>query len=417
MNRLEVFAGRSRVILQQAWKALALHRLRSFLSVLGIVFAVAAVVAMLAIAEGAKKEVLEQIGRLGIDSIIIRNAQNQDNHSNSRFVSTVAGLGMKDLMAIRKIPGVKNITVVRETKAFLAELGESDVINMLAVNPDYLAVRGLKLAKGRFISNVDVQKCHQVCVLGAELAKRMGPETVLGTIVHFNEDPYGVVGILHSREGIDNEVVPLALRDFDKAAFIPLHERNKGFVSAGGKNELSEIILKISDKSFIDSTSRVVHQALLWNRDGAENFELIVPKELLSQARQTQRLFNVVLGSIAGISLLVGGIGIMNIMLANVSERTREIGIRRAIGATRKHIVVHFLGESILLTVMGGILGIVLGAFAALGINLFIHWRASLTLWPLLSALLMSVAVGIISGIYPAVKAANMEPVEALRHI
>ena len=407
--------GRGRDILRQAWKALALHRLRSFLSVLGIVFAVAAVVTMLAIAEGAKKEALEQIGRLGVDSIIIRRAEVKKPEPDREFQTAPEGLGYRDILVLRRIPGVAGITVAREASAFLAELGESDVIKTLAVDRDYAAVRGLKLADGRFISDIDVRNNHQVCVLGAELSRRLGPASAPGVTVHVDGDPYRVVGILTARGRIDNDILPVALHDFDNTAFMPLPESDQTYNDEN--SELSEIILKISDSDRINAVAGTVRHTLRWRRNGIENFELIVPRELLLQARKTQRLFNIVLGSIAGISLLVGGIGIMNIMLANVSERTREIGIRRAIGASRRHIIIHFLGESILLTILGGILGILLGALAALGVNLFIQWRTSITVWPVLSALIMSIAVGIASGIYPAVKAADMEPVEALRHI
>ena len=415
MNNLNNTASRSRDILKQAWKALALHRLRSFLSVLGIVFAVAAVVTMLAIAEGAKKEALEQIGRLGIDSIIIRRAEVKSAVPEERPGTATEGLGYRDIRALGQIPGVAGITVAREANAFLAELDEPDVIKTLAVDRDYAVVRGLKLAGGRFISDIDVRNNHQVCVLGTELARRIGPMAATGVTVHFDGDPFRVVGILRARGRIDNDILPVALHDFDNTAFMPLPESSRSYND--DNSGLSEIILKISDSNRINAVADAVRHALRWRRNGIENFELIVPRELLLQARKTQRLFNIVLGSIAGISLLVGGIGIMNIMLANVSERTREIGIRRAIGASRQHIIIHFLGESILLTFLGGILGIVLGALAALGVNLFIQWRASITFWPVLSALLMSIAVGIASGIYPAVKAADMEPVEALRHI
>ncbi len=412
MIDLEIYIRRGRTILAQAWKALTLHRLRSFLSVLGIVFAVAAVVTMLAIAEGAKREVLDQIGRLGIDTIIVRNARVEDEAPVGPPDVRPDDLGFRDVDAMGRIPGVERIAFAGEDKTFLSELGRTEVVTTLAVDPDYLTVRGLRPSRGRLIAAVDVNNSQQVCVLGAELAGRLRPAAGPGSTIHLGGDPYRVVGVLQARGRVKNEVLPLTLRDFDNAAFVPLLE-------SGGATDvgLSEIILKVTDPNRIQATAGAVRRALLRLRDGFENFELVVPRELLAQARQTQHLFNIVLGTIAGISLLVGGIGIMNIMLANVSERTREIGIRRAIGASRRHIIVHFLGESILLTVIGGIFGIFLGAFAALGVNLFIQWRASFTLWPVLSALLMSLAVGVLSGLYPAAKAADMEPVAALRHI
>ncbi len=416
MNSTAIFTFNKQDVWRQAWKALTLHRLRSLLSTLGIVFAVVAVVTMLAIAEGAKKESLEQIGRLGTNSIIIRNSQTGDEHHAANFGISTDGLGLKDMLAIRQLPGVESIAMVRERSILLSELGESGLISTLAVNQSYLDVRGLILARGRFISDIDVENNHQVCVLGGDVARRIGPGSELGSTVHFEGVPHRVVGILQSRGQMQRETLPIALRDFDNTVFTPLGKTRQAYVLSDYNEELSEIIIKISDTDLIGPVSLAIRRALLWQRDGTENFELIIPKELLSQARQAQRLFNIVLGSIAGISLLVGGIGIMNIMLANVSERTREIGIRRAIGANRNHIISQFLGESILLTVIGGVLGILLGSIAALSVNIFIQWNTSISLWAIFLALFMSIGVGIVSGIYPAVKAAKMDPVEALRH-
>ncbi len=413
MNNSVISSFRKGEVWLQAWKALTLHRLRSLLSTLGIVFAVVAVVTMLAIAEGAKKQTLDQIGRLGTDSIIIRSTQGEEGQNATSGIAH--GLNFTDMQTIRQIPEVADISIVRETGNYIDEIGASEVISTLAVNQNYLDNRGLRISEGRFISDIDVENRHQVCVLGPELARRIGPGAGPGSTVHLDGEPCRVVGILQARGRIDQDALPLALRDFDNTAFIPLGGVSDAS-SFAGFDDLSEIIIKISDTSLAGPVSQAVRRALLWSRDGVESFEIIVPLELLSQARQAQRLFNIVLGSIAGISLLVGGIGIMNIMLANVSERTREIGIRRAIGANTRHITVQFLGESILLTVMGGIIGIILGSMAALAVNIFIQWQTSISLWSVLLALAMSIGVGIASGIYPAAKAARMDPVEALRH-
>jgi len=418
MNSISVFAGKGRDILLQAWRALALHRLRSLLSTLGIIFAVAAVVTMLSIAEGAKREAMEQVGRLGLDNIIVRNTMAENLLPDRRFGYMPEGLGNRDIRAIKQIPGVDKVTFAREFNAFLSELGESDVIQTLEVNQNYFAAQGLRLAEGRYISALDVQKRNQVCVLGADLAGRIeSPGGNLGSIVHLDGDPCRVVGVLIYRGHDKNETMPLVLRDFDNAAFIPMHETSGATALLDQGQYLSEIVIKISDARSIGPASEAVRRVLSWNRDGVENFELVIPKELLAQAKRTQRLFNIVLGSIAGISLLVGGIGVMNIMLANVSERTREIGIRRAIGAKRRHITAQFLGEAILLTTVGGGVGVVLGSSAALGLGFFIQWPISISAWPVLMAILMSIGAGLGAGMYPAVKAADMKPVDALRHI
>jgi putative ABC transport system permease protein len=180
--------------------------------------------------------------------------------------------------------------------------------------------------------------------------------------------------------------------------------------------ELSEIWIRVVRNTNVQASAAAIKRILIQRHGGVEDFQVIVPQELLNQAQKTQRIFNIVLGCIAGISLLVGGIGIMNTMLASVAERTREIGIRRAIGATRKHIVVQFLCESIVLTITGGCIGIILGIGGAVIISKVAEWRTVLTLWSITTAILMAGCVGLVSGLYPAVRAARLDPARALRH-
>lgn len=393
-----------------------MHKMRSLLSTLGIVFAVVAVVTMLAIAEGAKRQALDQIGRLGTDTIIIRDSQESGERQGYPSGPSVERIGFGDVLLLEQIPDIVDIALIKEAHVFMAELAEADSVSVLAVSENYLEARGLRLEQGRFITHVDRYNSHRICVLGSELARRIGSGSTPGTILHLNDVPYRVTGVLRSRGAIDRNVLPVALRDLDNAVFIPLEHQPYQSSGPDSGDYLSEIIVRAGDTNRIIPLSLAIRQALSYNRDGHQNFEMVIPRELLAQAQQAQRLFNIVLGSIAGISLLVGGIGIMNIMLANVSERTREIGIRRAIGANRHHIVIHFLGESILLTVFGGILGVMLGSIAAVAVSVFIQWQISISLWSILLALFMSLGVGIVSGMYPAVKAAMMDPVEALRH-
>ncbi|WP_045211589.1 ABC transporter permease [Desulfonatronovibrio magnus] len=415
MDKSIFFSFARKQVWLQAWQALTLHRMRSLLSTLGIVFAVMAVVTMLAIAEGAKRQTLEQIGRLGTNTILIRNSETSIFEGD--IPSMAPNLGYNDIIQLSQLPGLESISAVRESSTVISELGRSGSATNLSVNPAYIDSRGLNLARGRFISDLDVENRHEVCVLGAELVRRIGHGAEIGSTIHLDGTPCRIIGILRSRGSIDQDALPLTLRDFDNTVITPLSSDAGSMSSFAVTESLSEVLLKVSDVSHIEQTTSAIRRVLLWNRDGLENFEIIIPLELLSQARQAQRLFNIVLGSIAGISMIVGGIGIMNIMLANVSERTREIGIRRAIGANTKHIVTQFLGESILLTVMGGILGILLGSVTALSVSSFIQWQTYISPWSLLLAMLMSIGVGIASGIYPAVKAARMDPVDALRHI
>jgi putative ABC transport system permease protein len=404
-------------LFQQAWQSLGMHRLRSLLSTLGIVFAVMAVVAMLAIAEGARVETMEQIKGLGISNILIRQALLSDEQIERARRRQVQGLGVDDIDLLRQIPGVIEITAMSEVRAELAELGEAEAVSVLAVTAAYGRSKGLHVAAGRFISDLDVDRSGLVCVLGADMARRLGYDGRLDNVLHINGIPHRIVGVLHSRENRQNRIAPVAFQDFNHTVFIPVDLAPGNGADDKYYGDLSEIIISMAAPDMVEPAAAAVRQVLRHRRGDVDDFQLILPRELLRQARQTQRIFNVVLGSIAGISLLVGGIGIMNIMLANVSERRREIGIRRAVGASRRHILYQFLGEAVLLTGLGGVFGVIMGMLVAFGIDLFVEWPTSVSIWAVLAALGMSAAVGIASGLFPAWTASNVDPVEALRQI
>ncbi len=415
MTRPDLTGTGGRRLWGQAWRALTLHKLRSLLSTLGIVFAVIAVVTMLAIAEGAKQETLEQNGRLGMNNVIIRQIPLSEAQIRQARQRTTLGLTFTDYNLLHQLPGIANMAAIVEVSANVAELGETEAITLLAVNPGYMRAMGLGMEQGRFIADIDVENAHHIAVIGAELSRRLGPAGGVGAVVHLDRTPFQVVGVLRNRSVTDKEALPVADRDLNNVVLIPLSPGHRGMVAADRYGELSEIIITAKTSDDVGPLALAARRALLWSHKEVEDFGIIVPRELLHQANQTQRIFNIVLGGIAGISLLVGGIGIMNIMLANVSERTLEIGIRRAIGANQRHIIMQFLGESTLLTCIGGIIGVLAGICVAFGIDFFIHWRTSVSLWSVTLAVLMSIIVGIVSGLYPAVKAARMDPVKALR--
>jgi putative ABC transport system permease protein len=400
---------------RHAWQSLAMHRLRSLLSTMGIVFAVMAVVAMLSIAEGARRETMTQIQGLGIDNIIIRQALLSEEQIDRARQRQVKGLGAEDIRLMEKLPGVTGVAAVREIRTDIAELGEAETVPVLAVTAAYETSRALKLATGRFIADLDVHGRGMVCVMGAELARRLGTLGRVDSVLHISGLPHRVVGILQNREAQHGRIAPVAFHDFNNTVFVPLDLTPGGHFSDQGYGDLSEIIISMESAAMVGSAAKAVGRVLRHRRGDVDDFQLIIPSELLRQARRTQRIFNVVLGSIAGISLLVGGIGIMNIMLANVSERRREIGIRRSVGASRRHILYQFLGEAVLLTGIGGIFGVFLGMLTALGIDLFVEWPTAVSLWAVMAALVMSAAVGIASGLFPAWIAAHVDPVEALR--
>jgi putative ABC transport system permease protein len=403
-------------ISRDAWQALLKHKLRSILSILGIVFAIIAVVAMLAIAEGAKQETLELIESLGTNNIIIRQidltaAQRlaaQERHSR--------GLELSDIVSLKRtIPNLGKIAALKEVQAAVSASTKKDPFEILAVTADYQQVNNLGIHQGRFICTTDVSRSNLVCVIGAELRGMLGDDGRLGKVVRLEDRSYRVVGILQERQKLRSNSSALTVRNYNRVIFIPLGTEPVAAHNQDSFGDLSEIWLRVSRKSNVNACALAVRSILTRKHGNIEDFQIIVPQELLNQAKKIQSVFNIVLGCIAGISLLVGGIGIMNTMLASVAERTREIGIRRSVGATRMHIVVHFLCESIVLTILGGCVGIVLGAGSAIVISKAAGWKTVVTLWSMLISIGMAGSVGLVSGLYPAIKASRLDPVTALR--
>lgn len=405
-------------IIIEAWKALGRNRLRSLLSILGIIFAVIAVVAMMSIAEGAKRETLDQIKGLGTNSIVVRGLETEAPGRSSASRRRADGLKEADARALaRAFPSLLRIAPLREVLAAVSAAIEQDPYDILAVTTDYAVLKDLKLSEGRFIGDTDGDRRRQVCVLGAEVSRSLGEDGHVGQTVRLQGRTYLVIGVLRERRlATKRRPAALAVRNYNRAIFIPIGAEPVPGALAEANDGLSEIFIRVDEDAPLPSVAAAIRNLLLSRHGGIEGFQVVVPQELLLQARRTQRLFNMVLGFIAGISLLVGGIGIMNTMLASVAERTREIGIRRAVGATREHIALHFLCESVALTVIGASLGIVAGGGAAFLVSAVAGWPTVITTWSLLLAVLIATTVGLVSGLYPALEAARFEPVVALRH-
>lgn len=404
-------------ILRDAWRALFRHRLRSFLSSLGIVFAVVAVVAMLSIAEGAKQEILDQIDRLGTNSVIVRSLQLTKSQESAPRRRLSHGLTLSDANALENaIYAISDVAPAKEIKASLPVSIAKDPFEILAITKSYQVVKNLAIKQGRFISNADVVQKNLVCVLGEEVSRLLGDSGHLGEALRLEDRTYRIIGILHKRQWKRSKSPALAVRNYNRAIFIPIGTEVTDGLEQTSFGEISEIWLRVGQNNSVQACAEAVRRILNLRHGGVEDFQVVVPQELLNQAQKTQRIFNIILGCIAGISLLVGGIGIMNTMLASVAERTREIGIRRAIGAGQHHIIVQFICEAIVLTTIGGCLGIVLGAGSAVIISKVAGWKTVLTVWSIVTSILMAAGVGLASGLYPAIKAARLEPVRALRH-
>jgi putative ABC transport system permease protein len=335
------------------------------------------------------------------------------------------GLTYDDAQRIHDtLPTVKVVVPTREIRSeirFYSRRVDGMVVGTL---PWYPEVTGLIVKRGRYLSSIDVKGNQNVCVLGATLAENLFVAAdPLGQIVRVKSHPYRVVGIMASRQATAGG--ESMIRDYDLDMYIPISAAKTRFgetivrMSSGSFEretiQLHSLTLEVDSLDHVIATSEVVED-ILARYHKKKDYDIIVPLELLRQAEETKRIFNIVLGSIAAISLLVGGIGIMNIMLATVTERTREIGIRRALGAKRRDIIAQFLSESIILSGFGGLVGLGLGVIIPFIVTASAGMRTKITPWSLCMALFISVAVGVIFGSYPANRAAQMDPIEALRH-
>ncbi|MFY9341907.1 MAG: ABC transporter permease [Planctomycetota bacterium] len=406
-------------------KSLMLHKLRSSLTTAGILFGVASVIAMLAVGEGASEETLKQYREMGVTNVLIRSKKPEETQQTaSASTMSVQGYGLFYQEADRIQNLLPHATVVRVREFQRGVIrGESWSSTMIVgTEVDFLPVTNMKVNEGRWLTELDQQRQANVCVLGASLCKVLFPlENPLGkTILVGIEDRFEVIGVLEyqGRAASPNGTT------LDECAFIPLASSRRRFgdtirnpsTNRHENVELHEIKVKVPTMDEVEPTALVLDYMLKPAHGSKKDTELTVPLELLRKAEQTQRMFNLVLAVIASISLLVGGIGIMNVMLATVTERTREIGIRRALGAKKRHIVQQFLVEAGVLSALGGLAGVGLGVLVPAGIE---HWFAQKTnILPIhvLMAFGISAAVGVVFGLYPAWRAANMDPVEALRH-
>jgi putative ABC transport system permease protein len=408
--------------------SLMMHKLRSALTTLGVLFGTSSVIAMLAIGEGASEEAQEQIRQLGSQNVILRSVKPPEDPNQGNRTSRVLDYGLTEMDLARieeTFPGIDGVVPVREIKKEVRTGERVLTPRILATRPDYLAVTGRMVFEGRFLSGEDDRRHSNVCVLGTEVARVLFPfESPLGAKVRIGGDYFRVVGTLLPRVPTGDDPAP-AGRDVTGEVFIPLETAKRWYgvmqviMRAGSTDmeevELHEIIAHVDSAANVPVVAEAAREMLRRNHV-KRDYEVLVPLELLARAEETKRIFSIVLGSIAGISLLVGGIGIMNVMLATVTERTREIGIRRALGAKRRHIVTQFLIECVVLSVGGGLLGVALGIAIPQVVERFSDMPTIVTPAAPILAFLISAAIGVVFGLYPAWRAAAMDPVEALRH-
>ena len=413
--------------LRMGVSSLLLHKLRSFLTTLGVLFGVASVIAMLAVAEGASEEAQDQIRQLGSQNVILRSVKPpEDRISNQETRVLTYGLTHDDLARIEDtFPGVDAVVPILHVPEEVRFVSKVCSPLVMCVPARYLDVTGRVMHQGRFLTAADDRSYSSVCVLGYEVARYLFPfESSLGQRVKIGSEYFDVVGVMYPRVPI-GQIRTDPGREVGGDVFLPLGTGQKIFgerqviIRSGTMDiqevQLHEIVIAVDlpqNVPFVAAACRT----MLAREHSEKDYEVIVPLELLLRAAETKRIFSIVLGSIAGISLLVGGIGIMNVMLATVTERTREIGVRRALGAKRRHIVTQFLIETVVLSSCGGLAGVALGLAIPAIVEHTSNMKTIVTPGAPILALGISVATGVIFGLYPAWRAATMDPVEALRH-
>jgi putative ABC transport system permease protein len=421
LSNLEQFKARYLPDIGLGFQNLLLHKLRSLLTMLGMIFGVAAVIAMLSIGAGARQQAMAFIEQLGVRNLIIEAHEANSWQDLQEVRKTSPGLTLQDFRVIRATANdVVDATPRKRfipTKVLPKPQGDIPVVYGIASN--YQRIAGLRIVSGRFFDNREADSAEPVAVLGqAARAALFAQDEAVDKYIKVNEQWLRVIGVVGPQMSSGGGVEGVSSQDLNNLIYVPLNtamlrlEDTTSFM----KDEIDGIYLQLASADASPSTAEMVRGVLNVSHHGKSDYSILVPAELLAEQKRTQRVFNLVMVAIASISLLVGGIGIMNIMLANILERTREIGVRRAIGARRSDVVRQFLVEAVLISFVGGMLGIALGMTMSKTIAVLAGWSTVTSLTSIVLSFAFSVSVGLIFGLYPAVKAAKLDPVEAIRY-
>lgn len=432
-----------------ALTAITSHKLRSFLTSLGIIFGVASVIAMLAIGKGAQEEILAQMKLLGVNNIIVKPVVEQEEGEVSDAFDEKAdqkrfspGLTLLDAKGIRAIvPHVDFVSpeIVIETTMIRSGLKRTG--KLVGVDLSYFETSEFELTNGQFFSYVQRENSMPVCVIGNGIrTKFFAKEDPIGQKIKCGKLWLTVIGVLKERDISTQNIQHLGIRDYNMDVYAPittvlLRYKNRALVTrqeimkasrdqseedeettAANYHQLDRLVIRVNDSRFISPTADIVSRMLERRHNGRVDYEIVIPEELLQQEQRAKTIFNVVLGAIASISLIVGGIGIMNIMLASVLERIKEIGIRLSMGATPLDVVLQFLGEAVAISVTGGVIGIILGVSISYGIERMTGIMTIVSPYAVLLSFIVSLTVGLVFGSYPARQAAKQDPVVCLRY-
>jgi len=405
---------------------LLLHKIRSVLTSLGVIFGVGSVIAMLAISEGAKQKALEQLQALGIDKILIysKKPPQEGSASNDQSMVERYGLVEKDLQNVKKMDNIENVTAMRNSRLKVLRGLTSLDTKLVGTDIGFQKESNSKITRGRWLAPSDYENDAQVCVVGKDAKRKLfslGTTDVVGKIIKVEGRSFKIVGEIENDIGAsfpeldspnDMILVPSkTLQSLTKNYSFIMNRRTSSITLV----EYDLLLAKVRDTFYIDDTSKRITSYLSKAHGTKQDWGVLVPLDLLKQREATQNIFTIVMGSIAGISLIVGGIGIMNIMLASVFERRKEIGTRRALGAQKSDILFQFLIETVFLTSLGGVLGILTGIGISKVITIYADMPAVYSTWSIVASLAIAGSVGVIFGTYPAWKAAQQNPIEVLR--
>lgn len=402
-----------------ALRALIDHKFRSFLTMLGIIFGVASVITMLSIGEGAKREAIAKYQDLGVNNIIIREKTMTDEELEEVRAKFSPGLSLDDAAVIKEIvPGVVHTASQSEISLDVKYSDRSSKSTVIGITPEFTKVLNYKTGMGDFITDDHYQRRLKVCVLGAGVASALFQrEDPLGKMVKIDDQWFEVVGVLQSKALFTETVGELAARDLNTDIYIPLSTFLNRFTHTNLlASEIQQITVQVESSGKLVEASKLIDGILRRHHFNNEDYSIVIPYELLRQEEKERQIYNFLLGAIAAISLVVGGIGIMNIMLATVMERTREIGIRRAIGARKADIMSQFVTEAVAISITGGIIGVILGVSLSLTVSLFTDVKTVIPLYSVVVAFAFSVIVGISFGYLPAKNAASLKPIESIRY-